>query len=156
MKIAATLILAMNMVIANAQEIQSPTITVNSKTVEDVTEWTTYVENDSIHIEYKTMFCQPRIGFDKEIVVLRVTNKQSFKMAVSWHLNAHYGDQCNSCDYPDEYTFRLSVPANSSLEADCALDAMTELTIFSEFKDPGYKRDIHLTEFSLQNITLTY
>ena len=117
-------------------------------------EWTLYESNEQFDIEYKASNCNPRIGYDKEMILLRFTNKTSSKLIVDWHMIMFYNRKCKTCDYFDEYHYSVSVDANSKIEGNCMIESNYMLKMFSKFIDTKYTLGERLTSFELKNINV--
>jgi len=137
-----------------SQTIPTTPIEVNNPIVNN--QWVVYVENSEFKIEYKFSNCDPIRGFDFEGVIFRITNLSANKLAFSWHKLLYYSGNCRTCDYPEEYSVTISVPANSSVEGDCNPDSGYDLKLFSKFIDQAYSQGDQLTSFQLGNFTVKY
>lgn len=136
-----------------SQEIQSPIIDLKTDNSED---WTVYVTNENFEVQYKIEHCDPSIGYDNQSVLLKLTNKTTDKLVFNWFHTLSYDGNCLTCDYPEEYTFEISVPSGSSIEGDCTVYSDYRLKIFSKFDDPNYKKGGKtLTSFQLKNLKAT-
>ena len=121
------------------------------------TSFQTYFSNNSLSVEYAVQECDPRHGYDAEYVLLRFTNKTKKQIDLSWYMDKYYNEVCNSCKYPDEYYFELSLGANEVLEGTCDIECDFRLKIFSKFIDPQYTgRKARLTSFQLNQLQLLF
>lgn len=131
----------------------------NTQTVEccsvKPTEWTEYYSDSLITIDFKFVSCDPPIGFNNESVLLRFSNHTSGKVAVRWHSHNYYDKTCNSCNYPDEYTQEIAIGPGQTISGDCDIYSDKKLKIFSRFNDPNYSKGSSLTNFKLDNLTIT-
>ena len=118
-------------------------------------EWTEYYTDSLITIDFKFVSCDPPIWFNKEQLILRFTNRTSGKLSVKWHSHNYYDKNCNSCNYPDEYTQEISMGPGQVLVGDCDIYSDKKLKIFSRFNDPNYSKGSNLTSFKLDNLTIT-
>ncbi len=132
------------------QSISTPIISV---TESYTTNWVTYVSTSDFIIEYRFDNCDPSQGFDFEGVIFKITNLTTQKIAFSWHKLLYYAGSCRTCDYPEEYSFTISVEANSSVEGDCDPNSGYNLKLFSKFIDQAYSQGDQLTTFQLGNLT---
>lgn len=140
---------------SSAQE-STPIINVNSKTEADVTDWTVYFENETFLIEYKTENCSPPMGYDKEQVVFRMTNKSDSPIMVQWFLQTYYNNEgCKTCDYEDENTYSIKLGAGEVQTGDCDMYKGKTLKITSEFLDKAYTGGAYLSQFALANLIIT-
>lgn len=121
-----------------------------------VSTWQEYLSNEEVTIEYKFVTCDPEMGYDKEQVILKVTNHTANKLVLDWHMILYYNSECKTCDYPEEYAYKVVVQPNSTKEGDCSVyNEDYQLTIFSKFVDTKYKTNDMLTSFQLDNLILT-
>ena len=120
------------------------------------TSWEVYVSNSDFKIEYKFVNCDPSRGMDFEGVIFKITNLTQTKIAFSWHKLLYYAGNCRTCNYPEEYSFTISIPANSSVEGDCEPDSGYDLKLFSKFIDQAYSQGDKLTGFQLGNLTVKF
>jgi len=148
------ILLSFSHVLIAQQEYSAQLITFNAPS-EKATDWTTYIDNELFQIEYVFANCDPNVGFDYEGVMLKITNKTSSKLQLSWHKILHYAGTCRTCDYPEEYSFSLSLAPNEVLEADCDPQTGYDLKFFSRFIDAQYSQGDQLTSFQLLNLTAT-
>ncbi|XOV68838.1 MAG: hypothetical protein ACFHU9_06570 [Fluviicola sp.] len=135
-------------------QITTPLVSTEATAVKP-TDWTVYVENEQVKIEYVFTNCDPSSGFDFEGVMFRLTNKTSSKLVLSWHKILHYAGTCRTCDYPDEYRYEMSMSPNEVLEADCEPQSGYDIKIFSKFIDANYSQGDPLTAFQLDDLSVT-
>jgi len=135
----------------NQQQITTDLVEVNSIN-HDV--WLIYLQNSEFKIEYKYTNCDPSRGFDFEGVIFKITNLSSNKIALSWHKLLYYAGSCRTCDYPEEYSFTISIEPNSSIEGNCNPDSGYNLKLFSKFIDQAYSQGDQLTSFKLGNLSI--
>lgn len=117
------------------------------------TDWTIYVDETDFSIEYKFVDCQPKYGYDAQYLILKITNKTASKIALEWNSEVYRDNKCNTCNYPDEYHFSISIAANEVVIGNCDLESDRNLKIFSKFIDPQAKNTSHMTAFKLGNLT---
>lgn len=117
-------------------------------------EWTIYEENSELKIEYKFVDCDPAMGYDKEVVLIRVSNLSADKLQISWNSELEYDGSCNTCNYPEEYFTQFSISSNNIIEVDCDLHADTRFRFFSKFIDVNYTKGATMTAFKLANLTI--
>lgn len=102
--------------------------------------WTVYQDLPTLKIEKKTVQCTYE-GSDVtgEYIFLKLTNKTSNSINVSYHLNATYDGVCKTCGNA-EYDFSFTVPANSSVEPVCQFgNAYDKLAVFvKHLNRPNY------------------
>ena len=99
--------------------------------------------------------CDPNKGFDFEAVFFKITNKTSDKLELSWHKYLYYAGVCRSCNYPEEYSFDMSLGANETVEGDCDPQTGYHLKLFSRFNDSDYSSGDALTAFKLNDLIVT-
>lgn len=139
--------------ISNAQEAKT-TIKLEKKLDNNVKDWTTLNSPSEIQIDYKFNNCDPTIGYDVEKVLLQFTNKTDKTIQIKWHLILYYNEICKTCDYPQEYTFELTLGPNEILSGNCSLESDHKLTLFSKFLDERYKVKNELTSFELKDFEI--
>lgn len=120
-----------------------------------VREWKVFKSEENVMIEYRFVDCEATIGYDKEIIQLRVSNTSSQKIHLEWHMYLFYNGVCKTCDYPQEYKYVLTLEPNQTLSGDCAMGSDHRLTIFSKFNDPKYTGGSQLTNFDFHNLKIT-
>jgi hypothetical protein len=135
---------------SNAQEVSK-----EIKMDRNIRDWTTLRTEDVFSVEFKYADCDPPIGYKKEIVQLKFTNKSDQKIELKWHVFKYFNNVCSSCDYPEEYTYSLILEPNKSISGDCAMECDPALIIFSRFIESAYKGDKMLTDFELHDLTFT-
>lgn len=134
---------------SNAQEISK-----ESKLDRSVRNWQSYKTENSVSIDYRFADCDAPIGYDKEVVQLKMTNNSSEKVEVTYHIYLYYNGVCKTCDYPQEYVYTVTLDPNQSLEGNCGLEYDSRITYFSRFIDAGYKGNQQLTDFELHGLTI--
>jgi hypothetical protein len=117
--------------------------------------WTNLVSNTGFQIDYKLSKCDPEIGYDQELILLKVKNTSAQKATISWHAILYYNGVCKTCDYPEEYTFSVELNANEEIEGVCGIYEKTSLQIFLKFLDDRYTGGSRLSDFHLKNSTIT-
>jgi hypothetical protein len=134
---------------SNAQEISK-----ESKLDRSLRDWTNYSSSNNVSIDYRFADCDEAIGYDKEVVQLKVTNNSTDKVELNYHIYLYYNGVCKTCDYPQEYVYKVVLEPNQTLEGSCDLEYDSRLTYFSRFKDAGYKGNQQLTNFELHGLTI--
>lgn len=120
-----------------------------------IREWKVLKSEPNVTIEYQFSDCEATIGYDKEIIQLRISNTSTEKIQLDWHMYLFYNGVCKTCDYPQEYKYTLTLEPNQSLSGDCVMGSDHRLTIFSKFNDPNYTGGSFLTDFDFHNLTIT-
>jgi hypothetical protein len=119
-------------------------------------EWTLLQQENGVDVYFKYSFCQPRMGFDKELVLFRFINTTATDLNAEWDNETYRGSECTTCKSSDEYHYKIRLQSNSSLEGDCSIECDYRLRVFSEFRDAGYKKEQKpLTKFELANFNVT-
>lgn len=138
-----------------SNNIITPTIVCNTDDANaDV--WTEYFSNNELTIEYKFVECDPEMGFNKEQVLLKMTNHTADELKLDWHLLLSYNQDCKTCDFPDEYTYHVFLKPNESKEGDCSIYSEAfEFKMFSRFLDNRAKQKDVLTSFTLSDFVIT-
>jgi hypothetical protein len=117
--------------------------------------WTNLVSDSSFQIDYKLSKCDPEIGYDQELILLKIKNTSAQKATISWHAILYYNGVCKTCDYPEEYTFSVELSVNEEIEGICGIYEKSSLQIFSKFLDDRYTGGSRLSDFQLKNTTIT-
>lgn len=132
------------------------TPSVNCKTADKSGQWVEYFSNDQLTIEYKFVECDPEIGFDKEQVLLKMTNHTADELKLDWHVLLEYNQECRTCDYPEEYGYHVFLKPNQTKEGDCSIHSEAfEFKMFSKFLDDRAREKDVLTSFTLSNFVIT-
>ncbi len=119
-----------------------------------------YYEDDKIKIQYSYFNCDYQQIFDQEFVFLKITNKTSKKIKVNWQEELWYDNKCVNCETSNQENRKTIILMPEEIkESDCYLIEMPK--IFSKFSEelskmPGVKKIVSLSNFSLNNITITY
>jgi hypothetical protein len=137
------------------QEYSTVQIDISDVASDNPIDWATYIDNATFKIEYKMVNCDPNKGFDFEAVFFKVTNKTSDKLEFSWHKHLYYASVCRSCNYPEEYSYEMSLGPNVIVEGDCDPQSGYHLKLFSRFNDTDYSSGDALTAFKLDNLIVT-
>jgi len=134
---------------SNAQEIAK-----ESKLDRTVREWQAYKSDNNVSIDYRFADCDPEIGYNKEVVQLKMTNTSAEKVELNYHIYLYYNGVCKTCDYPQEYVYSVTLEPGQTVEGSCGLEYDSRLTYFSRFTDAGYKGNQQLTDFELHGLTI--
>lgn len=149
MKSTLTIALLLSGALSFAQEVATPLI--DAKT-EHPQEWTSYVSQEDFSIDYKFSDCDPSMGYDNESVLLRITNHSSEKVSLLWYMDLYFDNDCKTCDYPDEYLYKIIIEPNQTVSGHCEIDSDYRLKIFSKFIDANRKGGASLTGFQLRKL----
>jgi len=85
------------------------------------------------------------------MVLLKIVNNNPQAKQISWDIVLWYKDNCVNCDLSNiEQKRNISIPANSQIEATCALEEGQTLKMFSKFLNYKFD-DWELTHFELRN-----
>lgn len=125
-----------------------------SMKAQSFTDWTIYASNASYEIQYKVVNCDPSMGYDQEMVILRIENKTTNNIAVDWQMILYYSGECKTCDYLDEYHYSVVIEAGSEIVGGCSINDDYQLKIFSKFIDTNYSKGDQLTSFELGNLNV--
>jgi hypothetical protein len=122
-----------------------------------VSNWTPVVESSGVKVESKHVSCvQTNLGFDRELVLLKISNQNPFDVTVSYDLQVFRNNVCTTCDKMPEYHVDILVKANSTMEGDCLNLQLNQLKIFAHFLDDRYRLpQDELTDFKLEQFTVT-
>ena len=123
---------------------------------EKPSQWTFIKEQNDVKVFYKYAQCEPRIGFDQELVLLQFKNTSSSKKKlIKWDLEAYRDNECTTCNAGGEYHMELKMAPSQIIEGDCSLDCDYRLRIFSKFNE-GISEDDQklLTRFILSNLNV--
>lgn len=102
------------------------------------------------------MECDPEIGFDKEQVLLKMTNHTADELKLDWHVLLEYNQECKTCDYPEEYGYHVFLKPNQTKEGDCSIHSEAfEFKMFSKFLDDRARETDVLTSFTLSDFVIT-
>ena len=120
--------------------------------------WKTYIDTDSIKIEYSHMECQN--SFIEEFITLKVTNKLNTEIIIEWKEELWYDDNCINCEQNDvESRKKIKLKPGEIAEGECNINS--NLKIFSKFKGDiktlpiiGVEKIATLSDFQLKNITI--
>ena len=123
-------------------------------------EWTAYVDNDSVKIEFIYSNCEYTETFNQEFVILRIINKLNAELVISWKDELWYDDICANCEQDNVESRKvINLKAGEKLEGGCNMHS--HLKIFSKFTDKiedlpilGVERIATLSRFELKNITI--
>ena len=128
---------------------------IKNKLDNSIRNWTELKSFDQVSIDFKFEDCDASMGYDKEVIHLKITNKTSEKITMTWHMWLYFNGVCKTCDYPQEYTYTLNLEPNQTLEGDCSLNSDNRLSIFSKFNDSRYTGGSYLTDFDMHNMKIT-
>ena len=122
-----------------------------------VSSWTPVLESSGIKVESKQVSCvQTNLGFDRELVLLKLSNQNPFDVTVSYDLQVFRNNVCTTCDKLPEYHFDLILKANSTMEGHCLNLQLNQLKIFAHFLDDRYRLpEDELTDFKLVQFTVS-
>tara|TARA_B110000003_G_C16548446_1_gene495621 strand:- start:213 stop:659 length:447 start_codon:yes stop_codon:yes gene_type:complete len=121
-------------------------------------EWQTYMQNDSIMIEYVYQNCEYLEQFNSEYVLLKITNITNQDIIVKWEENLWIENKCINCEtISSENRKQAKILAKSAKIGEC--NKNNSLRIFSKFtedleKMPGINSIISLSKFELVNIEI--
>ena len=119
--------------------------------------WTLLQQEDEIMIYYKYAQCQPRMGYDQELVLLKFVNSSSvMTKEIEWDLEAYWDGNCITCKNLNEYHMKITLIPLQKLEGNCTVECDYKLKIFSKFTEKGISDADQklLTKFELANLTV--
>lgn len=131
-------------------------ISVNDQAKSNSIEWQTYISNKYFLIEYKLFGCDMTSGYDQEMMFLKFTNYSTSAIALNWHLDLYYNDDCKTCNVTQEYDRTLVLSPGEMLEGKCTYESDFRLKIFSKFIDSHYTKGDQLSAFKLNNFTMSF
>lgn len=115
--------------------------------------WTLHQDLDKIKIEKKISQCTYE-GSDVtlEYIFLKMTNKTSNEVRVSFHLDSYFNGQCRTCG-STEYDFVFKIPANGSIEPVCQFkNDLDKLAVFvKNVNRPNYST---FDKFEINNLVV--
>ena len=77
-------------------------------------EWTSYLENDTIKIEYKYQNCNYTEQFNSEYLILKITNNTNNQIIVTWEELLWIDNSCINCETVNkENRKKTTITANS-------------------------------------------
>lgn len=113
--------------------------------------WRLKEDNASVAIYEQKMDCNDiKNGTNKEYVFLKLQNKTSSKITVSYAMSLSYNNTCYTCSNLDEYTFTFTLNPNQELSGNCS--NKEGLSIFSKMLDGT--SNSKLTNFEIKNIVI--
>ena len=116
-----------------------------------------YVSNQYFDVEFDLEDCDPKYGYDSEFVHLKITNKTSKQIKLSWYMDLYYNGDCKTCSSTDEYFYEVTLQPNEILAGNCDLQSDYQLKMFSKFIDSQYHGgNIILTSFQLRQLQLLF
>lgn len=122
------------------------------------TDWRLLQEEGVIQVFYKYAQCQPRIGYDQELVLLKFVNtSDAMTVEIEWDLEAYWGGNCITCQSPEEYHMKTTLLPMQILQGDCTVECDYKHKVFSKFTEPGISDSDQklLTKFELANFTVS-
>jgi hypothetical protein len=134
---------------SSAQEVSK-----ESKLDRTVRNWQSFRTENNVSIDYRFADCDASIGYDKEVVQLKMTNNSSEKVELNYHVYLYYNGICKTCDFPQEYVYSVTLEPNQTIEGSCGLEYDSRITYFSRFIDASYKGNQQLTGFDLHGLTI--
>ncbi|MDA9564059.1 hypothetical protein N9R81_05245 [Flavobacteriales bacterium] len=119
-------------------------------------DWTLIQTLNDVEIHYKYAQCQPRIGYDQELVLLKFKNNSSTdEKIVTWELEAIRNGVCTTCNKNNEYHMTLNLSPAQIKEGNCSIECDYRLKIFSKFNEGIADEDqILLESFKLTNLNI--
>lgn len=114
--------------------------------------WSEYFQNEQVKIEINAEACNnEQAGTYKNYVFLRITNKTSENIEVSFTKELWYDGVCSNCNGGDEAKTNIILKANETVQGTC--DASTkELKMFQSMQNGSKKV---LSKFELKDLTVS-
>lgn len=114
-------------------------------------EWQTYYDEGGIAIQYQlTEINDPQLGIHHARIVFRYENKTNQAVQLSFNRMITYSD--SETAKPQEKTFTVSIPANSSIEYNSSNSKDKTFYLFAQDKKNTIKRS--LVSFDIKNVTI--
>jgi len=122
-----------------------------------VSSWTPVIDTSGVKVESQHVSCvKTNLGFDRELVILKISNNNPYDVTVSYDLQVFRNNRCTTCDKMPEYHFDVVIKANSFLEGDCLNLQLNQLKIFAHFLEDRYRLpQDELTDFKLVQFSVT-
>lgn len=114
--------------------------------------WTNYKDLDAVKIDYTTQQCGEEPEVITEFNFIKLTNKTSNPISVSFKIEYYYNGSCTTCGN-EEYAFNFAIPSNGSVVPDCSLTSPNSaLAVIKRYvnRSFGYPLD----RFELTNIVV--
>ena len=124
----------------------------------NINSWETYLENDSVKIEFNYKNCEYIEQFNSEYVIFKITNYTNKNLTIQWENQLWYDENCVNCETNNpENRRQITILASSSSEGQCNIN--NNLRIFSKFTSkledmPGVNKINALTKFELTNFKI--
>lgn len=114
--------------------------------------WQSYKSTPQVDVDYRTEQCNDASnGIYREYIFLRMKNKTSQSVNVSWQFERYENNACSTCG-KDEYKYSVTIAPNAEIIAQCGSN-QRELMVFVKHLDlPNHKT---FTKFELGNFTVT-
>lgn len=114
--------------------------------------YTLYRELEAVKIDYITQQCTNNADLITEIHFLRLKNKTSNPISVSFKIEYYFNGNCTTCGN-NEYYFTFEIPSNGEITSDCNMESPnSRLAIISKYVNRNYGSP--LERFELSNITV--
>lgn len=117
-------------------------------------QWREYFQNDQVKIEANAGQCDNKqAGISKSYIFLRVSNKSSQKVEVSFTKELWYGETCNGCS-GEETKSTVVLQPNQTIEGTCE-SAFKDLKIFQGMANGSKGTKQRLTKFEIKNVNVS-
>ena len=121
-------------------------------TAQSLQTWTSYRDLDAVKIDFTTEECGESSAIITEYYFIKLTNKTTHPIFVSFRIEYYYNNICSTCGN-DEYRFTFEIPANGTMIPDCSLTGPTaRLAVVKRFVNKTYGTP--LDRFELSDITV--
>ena len=115
--------------------------------------WSVYLENDDILIEWKYSDCSdPKNGYFPEYILFKITNKTSKKLSVEWDWFYEYAGIVQSSEILDEDHVKMTLEAQEAKEGQCTHSNLNHLRMY--VRNQKAKNPTPLTDFNFNNLTI--
>ena len=112
-------------------------------------EWNTYLENDSLAINYKLLEVNdPSMGIHHARIIFQYVNKTSNELTVSFGRVITYND--SEAAKPQEKNYTVTIPANGAVSYDETTKNDKKFYVFAQDKKQTIKKT--LVNFEIVNL----
>lgn len=116
--------------------------------------YTTYADLEAVKIDYTTQLCGEEPNTVTEFNFLRLTNKTTIPVVISFKIEYYYNGACTTCS-TSEYQFTFKLAPNEVISSNCSnlFDENTgRLAIIKTYVNRNFGHP--LDRFELTNITV--
>jgi hypothetical protein len=120
-----------------------------------VSGWQKINSQNGVDVYFQEIDCDFYKQPDQTWYLLKFENTNPYPVDFTYHKLVWEGPECKTCDYEEEYTFTVSVPAKSSVEGKCEEGLTQALYVFSDFKDFELENPTNRFEISKISVVQT-